>query len=153
MDVSQPLSPRQIRAIPHLLRAPTIEEGCRRARVSKAAVYLWLENEAFREELRRQREQLTVIALEGLGASVVKASAVLVRLLESPKDHIKLKAAETIVRLARRSMMLNGMDGPVDGTDDEAGLDKLVSPETRQQITKWKTERKLVSESAKSTTI
>jgi hypothetical protein len=63
MEANAPLCLRQIRAIPDLLRAPTIEDGCRRAGVSKAAVYLRLENESFREELRRQREQLTIIAL------------------------------------------------------------------------------------------
>jgi len=83
----------------------------------------------------------------------MKASAVLVRLLESPKDHVKLKAAETIIRLARRSMMLNGLDGRADDTDnDEAGLDNLLSPETRQQIVYAATQRakvKLVGAAAK----
>ena len=152
MDPNQALCSRQIRAIPHLLRAPTIEEGCRRARVSRAAVYLWLENESFRDELRRQREKLTAIALEGLGASVVKASAVLVGLLESPKDHVRLKAAETIVRLARRSMMLDKKDEPTDDADDDEDLSKFISPEQLREMDyalKRAAEAELVSPVAK----
>src|SRR5690348_11409346 len=56
----------------------------------------------FLNELRWQREQLMAVALEGLSASALKASVVLVGLLESPNDRVRLKAAETIVRFARR---------------------------------------------------
>jgi len=48
MDGNEELSERQLRVIPFLLGAPSVEEGCKRARVSKAAVYEWLKEETFR---------------------------------------------------------------------------------------------------------
>ena len=56
------------------------------------------------------------VALESLGAS-----AVLVGLLQSPKDHVRLKAAETIVRLARRSIAQESIEKrkQANGSDDE----------------------------------
>lgn len=99
------LTQEQLRAIPYLPRAASFEEGCRRGRISRKTVSLWLRDETFVNELRCQREQLMTVALEALGASAAKASAVLVGLLQSSKDHVRLKAAETIVRLARRSTL------------------------------------------------
>jgi len=69
MDDNEKLSPRQIRVIPYLLVAPSIEEGCKRARISKAAVYEWLKDEAFRQELKRQRDAVIERALDSLNFS------------------------------------------------------------------------------------
>ena len=130
------LTQEQLRAIPYLLRAPSFEEGCRRARISKKAVSLWLRDEGFVNELRCQRRQLMTIALEALGASVMKASAVLVGLLASPKDHVRLKAAETIVRLARRSTLQESTKkrNQIQEADDERDLSELLTPEQIERI-------------------
>ena len=135
-DTSNELTEKQRRAIPYLLKAASLQEGCRRARVSRTAVYTWLESESFRDELRRQREQLSTIALESLGASAVKASAVLVGLLESPKDHVRLKAAETIVRLARRQGNTTEQAQSNRSEDDEIHLAELLTPEQLKEIDK-----------------
>ena len=66
------LTERQLAVIPHLLASPSIKEGCRRAKVSKVTVYGWLKEEAFREELRRQREEVVKGALDTLKANTAK---------------------------------------------------------------------------------
>lgn len=63
------LRDKQLRVIPFLLQAPSVEEGCKRAKVGKVTVYAWLKQEAFREELRRQREEVVRGALETLKAN------------------------------------------------------------------------------------
>jgi hypothetical protein len=130
------LSQEQLRAIPYLLRAPSFEQGCRRARISRKAVSLWLRDEAFVNELRCQREQLMTVALAGLGTSAVKASAALVELLQSPKDHVRLKAAETIVRLAQRSAVQESVKkrSQIHEPDDERDLSELLTPEQIERI-------------------
>jgi hypothetical protein len=47
-----------------LLAAPSIEEGCKRAQVGKATIYGWLKEETFRDELKRQRDEVIERALE-----------------------------------------------------------------------------------------
>jgi len=136
MNKDSELTDEQLRAIPRLLRATSFEEGCRRARISRKAVSVWLKDEAFLNELRSQREQLMTVALEGLGASAVKASAVLVGLLESPKDHVRLKAAETIVRLARRSSVHGTAKQRTqgNGSEDDGDLSEFLTAEQIERI-------------------
>ena len=98
------LTDKQLRVIPFLLEAPSIEEGCKRAKVSKATVYGWLKEEAFREELGRQREEVVRGALETLKANVGKATETLVNLLESEKEGIRARAAEDIIEFTQKAV-------------------------------------------------
>ena len=142
------LTDEQLRAIPYLLRAPSFEEGCRRGRISRKAVSVWLRDEAFVAELRCQREQLMTVALESLGASTAKASSVLIGLLASPKDHVRLKAAETIVRLTRRSTVQKKKR---DEQEDEFDLAAFLGPERMKELdeatARTEAELKLLQES------
>ena len=104
MDGYKELTDRQLRTISHLLAAPSIEEGCKRARVSKAAIYEWLKSESFKAELKRQRDELTQIALDALKANVAKATQTLVRLLESASEQIQCRAAEDILEFAQKAI-------------------------------------------------
>jgi transposase-like protein len=58
MNDQDALTTRQLRVITHLLGASSIEDGCRRARVSKVTVYGWLKDETFRKELKRNRNEM-----------------------------------------------------------------------------------------------
>ena len=57
------LTDKQLRVIPFLLEAPSIEEGCKRARVAKATVYGWLKERVTIEDF----EKLEQIAREDRG--------------------------------------------------------------------------------------
>jgi hypothetical protein len=104
MDDNGELSGRPLRVILYLLGAPSIEEGCKRAHVSKGAVYEWLKDEAFKTELRRQREQLTAIALDTLKTSIAKATVTLAKHLDSERENISIRAAESIIELAQKAL-------------------------------------------------
>ena len=107
---SESLNAKQLRVIPYLLAAPSIEEGCKRAKVSKATVYAWLKEEAFREELRRQREEVVREALETLKANVSKATETLVKLLDSDKAGIQARAAEDIIEFTQKAIELEELE-------------------------------------------
>ena len=94
MDGNEELSARQLRVIPYLLGAPSVEEGCKRVRVSKAAVYAWLKEETFRQELKRQRDAVVERALDSLKANISKATETLVKLLDSDKEAIQARGGE-----------------------------------------------------------
>ena len=104
MNDSKTLTARQTRVIPYLLVAPSIEEGSKRARVSKVTVYAWLKQENFRQELKRQRDELIRGALDSLKANVTKATETLVKLLESKSEPIKARAAEDIIEFAQKAI-------------------------------------------------
>ena len=104
MDGNGDLSGRQLRVIPYLLGAPTIEEGCKRARMSKGAVYEWLKNEPFRQELKRQRGAVTERALDSLKANIAKATETPVKHLDSEQENISIRAAENIIEFTQKAL-------------------------------------------------
>jgi hypothetical protein len=118
MDGNGELSGRQLRVIPYLLGSPSIEEGCKRARVSKGAVYEWLKDDAFKTELRRQREQLTAIALDTLKAGIAKATVTLVNHLDSDRENISIRAAESIIAFAQKALEHETLEKRLDAIEE-----------------------------------
>src|SRR5438034_11485635 len=104
MDDNEKLSPRQTRVIPYLLVAPSIEEGCKRARINKTTVYEWLKDEAFRQELKRQRDEIIERALDSLKANIAKATQTLVKHLDSKRENISIRAAERIIEFVQKAL-------------------------------------------------
>jgi len=104
MNGIEALTTKQIRIIPYLLEAPSVEQGCKRAKVSKATVYGWLKNETFRNELKSQRDAVIDRALDNLKANISKATETLVKLLESEKEVIQARAAEDIIEFTQKAL-------------------------------------------------
>jgi len=104
------LTTRQVQVIPYLLGAPSFEEGCKRARVSKVTVYGWLKEDVFRQEVKRQRDELIDRALDSLKANVSKATETLVKLLDSESEPMRARAAEDIVNFAVKCREQDGLE-------------------------------------------
>ena len=104
MNDHSELSERQRRVIPHLLAAPSIEEACKRAHVSKATVYGWFKDETFSSELKRQRNAVIERALDSLKANIAKATETLVKHLDSEHENISIRAAESIIEFTQKAL-------------------------------------------------
>ena len=92
------LTERQLKAIPHLIICPTFEEGRKKARVSRNALYEWLKNPVFKEELKKARDLVITQALEILKGSVTKAVETLVSLLNTTdSDSLKRLICNDII--------------------------------------------------------
>ncbi len=116
--VKEQLSDKQLRVIPHLLAAPSIEEGCKQAKVARATVYEWLKNETFRNELRRHREEIVTGALETLKANVTKATGTLVGLLDSQNESIRHRTAKDIIEFTLRSAENENLEERIDALEE-----------------------------------
>ena len=93
----QGLTRKQVEAIPHLVGARSLEEGCRKAKVAKSTLYQWFKDETFKNELERQREGVIVEALERLKTSVTRAVDGLIELAEDKEKGLRLRAIERIL--------------------------------------------------------
>ena len=91
------LTNRQLKAIPHLVSSPTLEEGRRNARVSRDALYRWLKQPAFKEALRQQRDVVIQEALETLKATMTKATTTLASLLDTQSDSLKRHVCNDLI--------------------------------------------------------
>ena len=118
--IKETLTDRQLRVIPFLLDAPSIEVGCKRAKVAKATFYGWLKEEAFREELRNQREEVVRGALETLKANVGKATETLVKHLDSEKENISLRAAEDLIEFTQKSLELENLERRIESLEQRS---------------------------------
>jgi hypothetical protein len=98
------LTDRQRRVIPYLLSSPSTEEACRRARINKTTVYEWLKDDGFRQELKRQRDAIIDRALDSLKANIAKATETLVKHLDSERESISIRAAESIIEFAQKAL-------------------------------------------------
>lgn len=97
MTESDNLTERQMKAIPFLVASATIEEGCKRAKISRETYYQWVSHPPFIEELRRQRDLVIGEAFGTLKANLTKAVDVLVGLLETKNENLKRFVANDIL--------------------------------------------------------
>ena len=125
MNDYEALTPKQSRAIRCLLEAPSLQEGCKRARVGKATVHRWLRQDAFRNELETRRREIVELA-------VSKALQILVKQLDSKKGTMSVRAAESIIEFAQRGMA-RGQSKRVPSRETPT-LDSLITKEQWNRI-------------------
>jgi hypothetical protein len=112
MDENRPnsLSPRQSRVISILVQARNIEDGAKRAGISKTTIYKWLRLPVFREELARQKNDIMQVGLENLKSQVEKAVSVLAALLDSESEAIRRYVANDILTHALKAKELQDIE-------------------------------------------
>ncbi len=118
MDATKKLSGRQLRVIPYLLVSSSIEEGCKRAQVSKGAVYEWLKDESFRQELKRQRDAVIERGLDSLKANLTKATDTLVKHLDSKRENISIRAAESIIEFTQKALEREELERRIEALEE-----------------------------------
>ncbi len=91
------LSTKQLKAIPKILAARTYDEGCKAAGISKATFYTWMQDEAFKAELERRRNELVETAFAMVTQNVEKVVSTLVALLDAADDRVKRLTANDII--------------------------------------------------------
>src|SRR5215510_4978885 len=145
MNDHEELTPKQIRTILCLLEAPSLEEGCKRARVGKATVYRWLRQNAFRNELETRRKEMVELAFENLKANATKAVQTLVKHLDSEKGTMSIRAAESILEFAHKGTERQpNKDLPSHETFD---LDSYLTDYQKEQL-RYGRERRLTLKSS-----
>ena len=91
------LTARQRRAMPLVLSARNIEEGCRAAGITTQTWYTWLRGEGFKDEVSWQRETIISEALDRLKAAVNEAVEGLTALMRVKEKNIRLRACERVL--------------------------------------------------------
>src|SRR5262249_45786992 len=146
MNDHEALTPKQLRTIRCLLEAPSLEEGCKRARAGKATVYRWLRQNAFRNELETRRKEMVELAFENLKANATKAVQTLVKHLDSEKGTMSIRAAESILEFAHKGTERQpNKDLPSHETFD---LDSYLTDYQKEQLKYTQEQRELTLKSS-----
>ena len=104
------LTARQRRAIPLVLAAKNIEEGCRAAKITSVTWYAWLKNEAFQAVVDQQREAVIAEALDRLKAAASEAVEGLTGLMSADEKNIRLRACERVLDFLMKSKELEDIE-------------------------------------------
>jgi hypothetical protein len=93
------LKAKQRALIPYLL-AFSIDEACRQSGRSKSTAHKWLKQPAFRAALKQAQDEAFSDGIARIKGNVTKAVDVLVELLESEDNQIRIRAAENVIEYA-----------------------------------------------------
>ena len=93
------LTRRQREALPHLLAPGSVSEKAKNAGVARCTLYRWLQDFNFRRTLEQACEDAMDIAHSQIQLASNQAVSVLFRALDDERPHIRLRAAEYIVKL------------------------------------------------------
>ena len=114
-EASERLTRRQRAALPHLIASPSLEQGCRNARVSRTTVYEWLKEHDFQAELKRLRQALVDEAFERLKMGLTHAVDKLLELLHTEEQPgIQLRAALGLLDHGLKAVELQDLARRVD---------------------------------------
>jgi hypothetical protein len=98
-DKTNPLKPKQRALIPYLISS-SVNEACRQSGRSTSTVHRWLKKQEFRAALRQAQDDAFTDGIIRIKGNVTKAVDVLVELLESEDNQIRIRAAENVIECA-----------------------------------------------------
>ena len=88
-----PLTSRQLSALPYLAAFPSANQAARAAGIGKSTLYRWLEDDHFREELTRYREEVAEFARQELKGLQLRAVDVIRDAMNHGNIDVRLRAA------------------------------------------------------------
>ena len=107
-DSEERLSIRQRKAIPHLVTSDSLAEGARRANISRTTVYRWMDDDDFRRELKRLRDEAAELAQTEIKGMMLDAAMVIRDALDDENPSVRLRAAAATLNLSLKT--IHGMD-------------------------------------------
>lgn len=113
-DRQSKLNNRQLLSIPRILSSSSVEEGCKKARVSRTTFYAWLKDDDFKTELKRQRDEMIQDALDRLKCAITKATTELIKLMDSSREDIKRLVCRDIIEYALKSIEIDDIEQRLD---------------------------------------
>lgn len=116
MDGHANLSKNQLLMITYILSSSSVDEACKKVKISRTTYYSWLKDNEFKDELKRVRDELIEESLNSLKYSITKATEELIKLADSEREDIK--------RLACRDIITFGLKA-IEVEDIEKRLDKI----------------------------
>ncbi len=99
-----PLTERQLSAIPYLAAFPSVHQAARAAGIGKSTLYRWLEDDLFREELSRVREETAEFARQ-------EAKGLMLRAVDVFRDAMNDSDVSVRMRAARYSLAFSSEVG------------------------------------------
>lgn len=98
------LSKKQQRALPILLSASSIAQGCRRAGINRDTMYEWLKQDSFRLAYNTGSCEVAQDGINSLNLLVSESVEVLRKLLAARSEAVRLKASLAVIDSALKGI-------------------------------------------------
>lgn len=112
------LTSKQILAISHIIGSPSLEEACRRAKISKGTLYTWLKTDIFKNELKRQREEVVNDSLAILKSAIARATEELIKLMDIAKPDLRRLVCKDILDYGLKAIEIEKVEARIDELED-----------------------------------
>ena len=116
------LTRRQRDALPHLIAPGPVSEKARNAGISRNTMYRWLRDGDFRRRLKEACNEAMSLSDSQLQLASHQAVTVLFRALEDENSDIRLRAAQSIVKLGQDSSVSLHLEEKVNVIEDAMHL-------------------------------
>ncbi len=116
------LTDKQLQLLPHLVTAPSMSEAARRADVSRSSLYRWIEDDEFRRELERQRNEALELAHVELKGLMFKATQVLGEAMDNDNQFLRLRAAQIALTVGLKSVEAKELQSRIELLEDALPL-------------------------------
>ena len=93
---------RQQAALTVIAATPTVAQAARQSGIGESTLYRWLEDDKFRAELIRLREESANLARQELQGLMLRSVSVIAEAMDDPDKVIRLRAARYAMSFAAR---------------------------------------------------
>ena len=93
---------RQQAALTVIAATPTVAQAARQSGIGESTLYRWLEDDKFRAELIRLREESANLARQELQGLMLRSVSVIAEAMDDPDKAIRLRAARYAMSFAAR---------------------------------------------------
>ena len=121
-DLAVQLNERQLKALPYLVYGQTVAEGARLAEIGRTTFYRWLEDDEFRREFERLRNEAVELAHTELKGLMLKAVMVLGEAMENDSALVRLRAAQIALSTHLKANKLKEVEKWLDLLDNALPL-------------------------------
>ena len=117
-----PLTFRQQSALPIIAASPTIAQAARTAGVGESTLRRWLDDDDFRAELVRLRQESAELARHELRGLMLRSVSVLAEAMDDPDKAIRLRAARYAMSFAVRICETGKLNRDIQDLEDALSL-------------------------------
>jgi len=112
------LTTKQLRAIPFILMASSIEEAAKQAKVTRDTINRWMRKKHFKKVIEAKRQELFDAGLNRLKASTDKAALTMIELLDSEDESTKRLAAKDILSFSLKALEVQNLEERIERIED-----------------------------------
>ena len=122
------LSHRQQAVLPVMASAPSLAQAARKCRFSERTLRRWLDDDDFRGELTRLRQQAAELACLELQGLMLRSVSVLSQAMDDPDKAIRLRAARYAMSFAVRVCETEKLKQDIQDLEDAVALCNAQHP-------------------------